>query len=125
MRFHLLTILVLLVGGVVFADDSLDETAAVAKIELLGGKVTRDETLPGNPVTEIDFRESTKFNEKYLHLLRVFKNLKLLFIEGVILTDTGLTEIGELKQSLPNLKLYYDDPKESPAIKEIEKLGGE
>ena len=37
------------------ADESLDETKTIQKIELLGGRVRRDEALPGSPVVGSSF----------------------------------------------------------------------
>ena len=62
MRFQLLLILFSLVGSVVLADDNLDELKTIQKIELLGGKITRDEELQGSPVVGISFNESKRFN---------------------------------------------------------------
>ena len=55
MRFQSAFIaVVVLTASLVIADD-LDESKAIEKIELLGGKVTRDDALPGNPVVEVSF----------------------------------------------------------------------
>jgi Leucine-rich repeat (LRR) protein len=125
MRFQsALIVVAVLVASMVIAEDNLDEAKVIQKIELLGGKVTRDDTLPGRPVIGIDFQRSERFSEKYLHLLQSFTRLKSLDLVGIKITETGMAEINKLKQSFPNVKVYYDDPKESVAIEEIEKLKG-
>ena len=119
MRFQIALIAVIVVAiSLVIADDKLDESKAIRKIELLGGMIARDETLPGHPVVGVDFQGSERFNEKYLHLLKPFARLKSLELVGIKITDTGLAEISKLKQSFPNLKVYYDDPTESLAIED-------
>ena len=72
MRFQLLMIFFVMVVGVVFADDNLDESKAIEKIELLGGKVMRDETLPSRPVIVVDFRASKKFSNGDFQLFMAF-----------------------------------------------------
>ena len=125
MRFQSAFIAIaVLTASLVIADDNLDESKAIQKIELLGGRITRDETLPGQPVVGADFQGSERFNEKYLHLLKSFTSLKSLDLVGIKITDTGLAEIRKLKQSFPNLTVSYDDLTESLAIEEIEKLKG-
>ena len=53
---------VVLAASMVIADGNLDESKAIVKIVLLGGKVTRDETLPDRPVIQIDLRDNKKIN---------------------------------------------------------------
>ena len=66
MRFQSAFIaVVILAASLVVADDNLDEAKAIKKIELLGGKVTRDEMLPGRPVIGVDLYGSKKFNDKH------------------------------------------------------------
>ena len=105
MRFHRLMIaaVIVMTASMVMADDS-DESHAVWKIELLGGKVKRDETLPGRPVIAIDFRGSKKFNNKYMHVLAEFTSLKSLNVNDLAITDDGLKKINKLK-SLEQLYL--------------------
>ena len=40
------------------AEPKADEAKAIAEIEKLGGKVTRDEKSPGKPVIEVDLSDS-------------------------------------------------------------------
>jgi len=81
------------------ADDNAEESKAVEKIELLGGKVTRDDNLPGRPVIGIDLQGSKKINDKYMHLLASFKSLTTLNLTDNVenITDASLVEIGKLK----------------------------
>lgn len=88
---------VVLVGVIAVADEILDESRAIAKIEVLGGKVTRDDTRPGRPVVEIDFQGNPRFNEKYLQLMMAFPHLSILNLSGTIVTDDGLNAISNLK----------------------------
>ena len=52
-HFSLLAVSVVLTANFEFADDNSDESKAIEKIELLGGKVTRDEKLPGRPAIRV------------------------------------------------------------------------
>jgi internalin A len=91
MRFQFALIaVVVLAASLVVADDTLDEARAIEKIELLGGKVTRDESLPARPVIGVSFERNYKFGDKYIHLLRPFKNLATLNLIGTQITDSGL-----------------------------------
>ena len=87
------------------ADDNSDESKAVAKIELLGGKVTRDDTVPESPVVGADFRDSKRFNDQYIHLLKSCTSLKSLNLSGTQITDVGLKGVGELTQLTYQLDL--------------------
>ena len=97
MRFQFALIAVIvLAASLVIADDNLDEAKAIQKIELLGGKIERDETLAGRPVTGVEFQGTKRFNEKYLHLLKAFASLKSLNLSSIKITDDGMKTIGEL-----------------------------
>ena len=74
----LLLISFVLAATLLAADDSLDESKAIEKIEVLGGKVTRDETLPSHPVVSISLQSSDRLNDNYLHLLKRFDQLNTL-----------------------------------------------
>jgi len=54
---YLLLVAAVLMATLVIGEEASDESQAISKIELLGGKVTRDDKLPGRPVTGIDFVE--------------------------------------------------------------------
>lgn len=78
------------------ADEDSDESKVVAKVELLGGRVTRDESLPGNPVIGVDFRKSKRLNNKFLYLLKSFKHLTTLDLSDTTISDAGMKEIHQL-----------------------------
>ena len=108
MRFQAAFVAVVaLTTSMVIAEDNLDESKAIAKIELLGGKVWKDRKLPRHPVIEVDFQKSIRFNEKHLHLLKSFQKLQSLNLLGKSITDIGVMEISELK-SLKELWIYND-----------------
>ena len=105
-QFVLLLAFVCLASSVAVADDSSDVDRTIAKIELLGGEVTRDDTLPGRPVTGVDFQESDHVKDGYLDLLRHFTSLKSLSLRNTQITDAGLTKLRHLKH-LTSLDLYH------------------
>ena len=75
-------------------EENLDEFKAIEKIELLGGKIRRDDTLPGRPVVEVNFKENKRFSYRYLRLLTPFSELKTLNVSATQITDAGMLEIG-------------------------------
>src|SRR5665213_2825005 len=96
---------VVLTVNLLFADDDNDESIIIAKIELLGGRISRDHSLPGHPVIGIDFHvsemlpgfwENTKVGDRDLRLLKHFTQLTRLNLLGTYITDDGLNEIREL-----------------------------
>lgn len=113
--------LFVLFGGVMFAEDALVQSKVIGKIELLGGKVMRDETLPDHPVVGIDFELSKRFSHKHIHLLKSFKNLKSLNLIGIKISNNDLKE---LQESFSDTRLIYDNPDEFEAFEQIVRLGG-
>ncbi len=99
MRVQLLLLITVAVlsAGVVVAQEASDEASAIKKIELLGGKVERDDTLPKRPVIGISFQESKRLTDSHLHLLKEFTRLQSLNFWGTQITDRGLKQLGELK----------------------------
>jgi len=90
----------LLVGLLVLAADGwADEDTAVKEIERLGGDVERDvkrdEKRPSKPVVGVQLarRQITDAN---LKLLKEFKNLRGLVLNGASITDAGLKEIKDI-----------------------------
>jgi len=73
------------------------EEEAVSAILKLGGKVERDETLPGRPIVEVDLSK-TKVTDSDLKDLKELKDLQRLNLSGTHITDAGLKD---LKQALP------------------------
>ena len=69
---------------------SSDESKAIEKIELLGGKVTRDGDLPNSPVIEVDFPRGQKVTNDDLLLLKAFPSVRSLGLKSTQLTDEGL-----------------------------------
>jgi hypothetical protein len=81
-------------GSSARADDAEDK--AVAFVEKLGGKVTRDEKLPGKPVTGVNLGLS-KVTDLGLKEVVALKNLHKLDLFGTDVTDAGLKELAHLK----------------------------
>ena len=87
------------------AEDNADEAAAVAKIELLGGRITRDEARPDRPVIGVTFPEDSHVRAKFLGVLKSLPHLTELDLSGTQITDAGLAEIEGLPE-LTKLRLY-------------------
>jgi len=77
-----------------------DEASAVKAVEKLGGKVTRDDKLPGKPVIEVNlaFAHVTDASLKELKGLKDLKQLTSLALYNSQVTDAGLKELKDLKQ---------------------------
>ena len=75
------------------AAEPLDEAAAAEKIELLGGRITRDEALPDHPMIGVDFSERRKIRNQFLGLLGSLSHLTTLDLSETNITDGGLAEI--------------------------------
>ena len=89
----------------VTAAEESDESKTIEKIELLGGKVTRDDESPDHPVTgSSDLQGSSKFGDKYCHLLRSFSHLTTINVGDTHITDAGLKGLNE-QQHLTDLSL--------------------
>src|SRR5947209_13191588 len=82
-----------------------DEASAVKAVEKLGGKVTRDDKLPGKPVIEVNLAGS-KVTDGGLKELKDLKHLTSLNLGWAKVTDVGLKELKELKQ-LTSLSITY------------------
>ena len=91
--------LILCPSALVRADDAEDK--AVAFVEKLGGKVTRDDKLPGKPVTTLDL-VGTKMTDAGLKELAALKSLSSLNLTGTKVTDAGEKE---LQRALPKCKI--------------------
>ena len=74
-----------------------DEASAVKAVENLGGKVTRDDKLPGKPVIEVNLGD-TKVTDAGLKELKDLKQLTTLNLKFTGVTDAGLKELKDLKQ---------------------------
>src|SRR5205807_4570023 len=77
-----------------------DEASAVKEVEKLGGKVTRDDKLPGKPVIAVNL-PATKVTDAGLTELKDLKHLTSLNLNdtegGGKVTDAGLKELKDLK----------------------------
>lgn len=91
----LAVILGLMTSFAVAEEENLDESKAMEKIKLLGGKISRDDKLPGRPVVEVSFKQNKKFSYRYLRLLKPFSELTTLNVSGTQITDAGMLEIGK------------------------------
>src|SRR5207237_3037875 len=81
-----------------------DEASAVKAVENLGGKVTRDDKLPGKPVIGV-ILGGTKVTDGDLKELKDLKQLTTLYLNMTGVTDAGLKELKDLQQ-LTTLALY-------------------
>ena len=81
-----------------------DEASAVKAVEKLGGKVTRDDKLPGKPVIGVSFNFKP-VTDAGLKELKDLKQLTSLNLDNTKVTDAGLKELKDLKQ-LTSLNLY-------------------
>ena len=77
-----------------------DEASAVKAVENLGGKVTRDHKLPGNPVIGVNLGGlfPGKVTDAGLKELKHLKQLTSLNLSATAVTDAGLKELKHLKQ---------------------------
>jgi len=74
-----------------------DEAKAIAIVEKLGGKVTRDDKIPGKPVVALEL--TLKATDADLKALTAFKHLSKLELWGTKVTDIGLKELSASKTS--------------------------
>ena len=91
--FHFLLIVAIVgvTANVIDAEENADESKTVAKIELLGGRITRDDTMSDRPVVGIDFRVNEKIGDGYMRLFRTFSDLK---------------RVEELRKALPGANIF-------------------
>lgn len=85
-------------------DDSI-EADGIRKVESAGGRMRRDDTLPGRPVIEVNLPRRGAADAELLSALESFRHLKTLNLSGWSeITDAGMQDIGALK-SLESLNL--------------------
>src|SRR5207237_1146037 len=88
-----------------------DEASAVKAVENLGGKVYRDDKLPGKPVIGVHLHEIW-VTDAGLKELKDLKQLTTLGLSHTQVTDAGLKELADLKQltslSLGSTKVTAD-----------------
>ncbi len=82
-----------------FADDRAAAGASkeIATIEALGGRVQRDESRSGRPVTTIFLAGSENLKDEDLQLLSAFPRLQTLELSGTAISDSGLKHLARLK----------------------------
>jgi|SRR5579885_2396243 len=73
------------------------ETLVAERIEAHGGNVSRDKSLPGEPVVSVALRKET-VTDADVKDLKAFKQLQGLSLAHAKLTDPALKELKELKQ---------------------------
>src|SRR5438128_612670 len=83
--------------GLTCASVRADEASAVKAVEKLGGKVTRDDKLPGKPVIGVHLHE-IGVTDAALKELADLKQLTTLRLHATQVTDAGLKELKDLKQ---------------------------
>ena len=112
-------------NSAMIAADNLDESQAIREIERLGGKVERDETLPGRPVMAVGFGANSRFQDMDVPLLKPFTKLTRLDLShteicGTHIRGAGLTELRGLKNLTT---LYLNDTQISDAgLKELKEI---
>ncbi len=118
-----LAVLGLCLGSSARADDAEDK--AVAFVEKLGGKVTRDEKAPGKPVVGVDLG-GTAVTDAGLKELAPLKSLTTLELSVTQVTDAGLKELAPLKNlttlNLSETKVTDAGLKELAPLKNLTKL---
>jgi internalin A len=80
-----------------------EDTQAVDGVVALGGKILRDDNMPGKPVISVEF---TKVTDAGLKEVAGLKSLKTLNLAGTQVTDVGLKELAGL-QRLATLNLSH------------------
>jgi hypothetical protein len=83
-----------------------DQQQAVKAIERMRGFAVRDSKTPGQPVVDVSFYSSV--SDADLDVLDRFPELKVLWIRGGGLTDTGLARLA-VHRHLSHLELDYCD----------------
>jgi hypothetical protein len=98
-RAILLLMLVLSLAPVLCwaAEPKVDEAKAIAEIEKLGGKVTRDEKSPGKLVIGVAFSKSKLTNAELEHLASL-PHLQSLELDNAQITDAAFANISKVPQ---------------------------
>src|SRR5438552_15242740 len=79
-----------------------DEASAVKAVEKLGGKVTRDDKLPGKPVIGVNLN-NTRVTDASLKELKDLKQLTSLNLDDTKVTDAGEEESVEQVKDVKQL----------------------
>ena len=72
-----------------------EDDRAIKAIEALGGKVVRDENVPGRPVTSVEFAKVTDAGLKQVARL---KRVTSITLAGTEVSDAGLKELAGLRR---------------------------
>ena len=89
-------------------------------VEELGGKITRDDTQPGNPVIGVNLARNKRVTDVDLKALKEFKQITTLDLKFSPVTDAGLKDLKELKQLT---KLYVGGTEVTDeGLKELKEL---
>lgn len=78
--------------------NSVSAIDAERQIEALGGKLSRANNDPRQPVTAISFYPTNQFADEHAHLLKSFNKLTSLSLKGTRVTDESFEEIGTLSK---------------------------
>jgi len=102
-----------------------DEASAAKAVEKLGGKVTRDEKLPGKPVTGVTLGGG-RVTDAGLKELKELTQLTTLSLNHARVTGAGLKQLKDLKRltslALHNTKVTDADLKELKDLKQLTTL---
>jgi len=90
-----------------------EQAKAIAEIEKLGGKVTRDKMSPGRPVISVEFKGNPLFSPSFPSIDdALLANLKgLTTLQSLDLRDSKVTNAGvqKLQRVLPNCHIHHDE----------------
>ena len=78
-------------------DALLDDNQVVRRVDQLGGKITRDKALAGNPIVEIDL-SGTAVTDDDLRLLRNLTQLQTLNLHRTQVSDVGMEHLESLSR---------------------------
>jgi internalin A len=116
--FSLLVTMAVLSIPALATSEAADESKIIERLERLGGKITRNESLPDRPVVGVSVRSGKMTDAELIGLSRL-KNLSSLNLDEVKVTTIGFKHLRELDR-LTSLNLsgaslkaadYYDGPR--------------
>lgn len=87
----------ILITRIVSADEKPVPQVGLDRIQRLGGTLTRDDELPGKPVTGIYFRGSRPYSSKHLPGLKSLVDLRALLFDDAQISDTGLKDVKNIR----------------------------
>src|ERR1700690_1692336 len=83
--------------NLLFADDTPEVAAAIARVESLDGEIRRGGDGPNGKGTQVMLIGSKKLKDDDLVFLRAFPDLRRLLLGGTAVTDAGLKHVAGLK----------------------------